>query len=47
MLNFPLSARVEDDPLHRDRYLPAELAAMRTRYRLVARGGNLYVYEPR
>jgi len=47
LLNFPLSASVEEDPLHCDRYLPAELAAMRAHYQLVARGGNLYVYSPR
>jgi hypothetical protein len=47
LLNFPLEAGVESDPLHQDRFLPAELAAMRAHYRLIAHGGDLYVYAPR
>jgi hypothetical protein len=47
LLNFPLTESVERDPLHRDRFLPDELAAMRARYRLIARGGDLFVYAPK
>jgi len=42
-LDFPLESGVA----HPDRYLHAELAAMRARYVRLDHVGNLYVYRPR